>query len=243
MCSCEIMEKKKTEKAKGSTNKAFLYIPIAVIVSVVASYFIFPAFQTGVNDAFFVLTSEDNERISKWVRQFGVLGPIVLVLAMTVQMFMFVVPNILLFIIAIVCYGPIWGSLICLIGVFTSSSLGYFIGKKLGSRALDSFVSETVQDKIKVFVESYGFKAIAIARLSSLISDGLGFAAGILEMNYRKFILATIAGITPVVVLIAIFGRNGKVEKALIWIAGISLILLVVYIFIDRRRQAKHAKS
>jgi len=235
------MVKTKTEKTTGPANKVLLYLPLCIIAGLVASYFIFPSFQNGVNEAYDVLTSKNNDRISNWVKQFGILGPIVLILTMTVQMFMFVIPNILLFIIAIICYGPIWGSLICLLGVFTSSSLGYFIGKKLGSKALDRFVSEKVQEKIGLFVEQYGFKAIAIARLSSLISDGLGFAAGILEMNYRKFILATMAGITPVVVLIALYGRNGKVERALIWIAGISLVLLVVYIIVDKRRQKKHA--
>jgi uncharacterized membrane protein YdjX (TVP38/TMEM64 family) len=234
------MVKTKIDKPKSSADKVFLYVPLSVIAALIASYFIFPAFQGGINEAFEVLTSKDNDRISTWVKQFGILGPIVLLFAMTVQMFMFVIPNILLFIIAIICYGPIWGSLICLTGVFTSSSLGYFIGRKLGSRAMNRFVSEKVQEKIGIFVKRYGFKAIAIARLSSLISDGLGFAAGILKMNYRKFILATMAGITPVVVLIAIYGRNGKVERALIWIAGISLLLLVAYIFIDRRRQRQH---
>lgn len=233
--------KSKTDNSNSTTSKALLYIPLSVIAGLVASYFVFPAFQAGVNEAFEVITSEDNDRISEWVRQFGLLGPIVLILTMTVQMFMFVIPNILLFIIAIVCYGPIWGSLICLTGVFASSSLGYFIGKKLGPKALDRFVSEKVQEKIRVFVDRYGFKAIAIARLSSLISDGLGFAAGILEMNYKKFILATMTGISPVVLLIALYGRNGKIERALIWIASISLVLLVVYIFIDKRRQTKHA--
>ncbi|MEJ7643417.1 MAG: VTT domain-containing protein [Chryseolinea sp.] len=235
------MVKAKTEKTETSKNKLFFYAPLVVIAALVASYFIFPSFQDGVNEAFDVITSDDNEKISNWVRQFGVFGPIVLILTMTVQMFMFVIPNILLFIISIICYGPVLGSLICLVGVFTSSTLGYFVGSKLGSKAMNRFVSEKVQEKIAKFVKRYGFKAIAIARLSSLISDGLGFAAGILGMNYRKFIFATMAGITPVIILIAIYGRNGKIERALIWIAGISLVLLVLYILIDKRRQNKHA--
>lgn len=222
---------------KGKHNNALFWISLILLAGLVASYFIFPAFKEGVNEAFDVITSEDEDRIRSWVKQFGLLGPVVLILAMIAQMFLFIVPNLLLFIIAILCYGPVWGSLICLAGVFASSSLGFVIGRRLGPRAIDRFVSKKAQGKISLFVRRYGVNAIAIARLSSLASDALGFVAGILEMEYKKFITATMAGITPVILLIAIFGKNGKVEKGLLWIAGISLVILVVYIILDKKKR------
>jgi uncharacterized membrane protein YdjX (TVP38/TMEM64 family) len=57
-------------------------------------------------------------------------------------------------------------------------------------------------------------------------------------MSYRKYILATLAGIIPLIVLLAIYGKNGRIERALIWIAAISLVLLVAYIFIDKKKKA-----
>jgi uncharacterized membrane protein YdjX (TVP38/TMEM64 family) len=226
-----------TEKKGGKKKNWILWVSILILVGLVASYFLFPGFQNGINEAYDVITSEDEVRIRAWVKNFGAFGPIVLLLAMTAQMFTLVMPNLLLFIIAIICYGPIWGSLICLTGVFASSSLGYGIGRTLGPKAIDRFVSQKVQDKISAFVHRYGFKAIAIARLSSLASDSLGIAAGILEMNYKKFMIATMSGITPVIVLLAIFGKNGTIEKGLLWMAGISLTALVVYIIIDHKRR------
>lgn len=222
---------------RGKRNNALPWISLTLLAGLVVSYFIFPGFKGGVNEAFDVITSEDEDRIRAWVKQFGALGPIVLILSMTAQMFLFIIPNLLLFVIAIVCYGPIWGSLFCMAGVFTSSSLGFIIGRKLGPRAIDRFVSKKAQAKISLFVERYGPKAIAIARLSSLASDALGFVAGILEMGYKKFIIATMSGIVPVILLIAIFGKNGKIERSLLWIAGISLVILIVYIFLDKKKR------
>ena len=103
-----------TEKRAKATKNWTFGIAILFLVGLVASYFIFPGFQDGVNEAFVVITSEDDDRIKAWVKKFGALGPIVLILAMVTQMFMLVIPNLLLFIIAIICYGPWWGSLICL---------------------------------------------------------------------------------------------------------------------------------
>ena len=89
------------------------------------------------------------------------------------------------------------------------------------------------------FLEQYGAMAIGITRLASLSNDSLSIAVGMLRMSYKKYILATLAGITPLVLLLAIFGENGKIEKALIWIAGISFVLLVGYIILDKRRKRK----
>ena len=223
-------------KKRGAT-KAPLLISLSLPVLLVAFYFIFPSFQAGVNEAFIVLTSDNAELISAWVAQFKIVGPIVLIVAMVVQMFMFVVPNILLMMIAIISYGPIWGSLISLIGIFSSSTLGYIIGRYLGPYTVSRFISVKTLAKISDFINDYGVGAIAITRLASISNDSLSFVAGILKMSYKKYILATLSGITPLIVLLALYGKNGKIEKALIWIAAISLILLVVYIFFDKRRK------
>lgn len=231
------MARKSVKKPRSKGDKIALFASLGIILVLVGCYFLIPDFQNGINNAFVVLTSDDQERIHDWVKQFGAWGPIVIILGMTGQMFALVIPNLLLFIIAIVCYGPVWGGLICLTGVFISSSIGYLIGRKLGPRAVDRFVSENTQEKIKVFIERYGSKAIAIARLSSFSSDGISFAAGILEVGYKKYIIATLTGIIPLITLLGIYGKNGNVERALIWVAAISLAALIVYILIDKRKR------
>jgi uncharacterized membrane protein YdjX (TVP38/TMEM64 family) len=231
------MKKKLPKKPRSKGDKAVLIISVAIVVILVGCYFLIPSFHDGINNAFVVLTSDDQDRIHDWVKQFKAWGPIIIILSMVAQMFALLIPNLLLFIIAIVCYGPVWGPLICLTGVFLSSTIGYFIGKKLGPRAIDRFISENTQKKIQVFVERYGVKAIFIARFSSFSSDGISFVAGILEMSYRKYILSTLAGITPLLILLALYGLNGNMERALIWIAAISLAGLGLYIFLDRKKR------
>jgi len=216
-----------------------LIISLSFLVVLVGGYFIIPAYKNGIDEAFSVLTSKDEKLIREWVEQFGIGGPIVLILLMVLQMFLFVVPNILVMMISIVSYGPIWGSVISFLGVFASSSVGYTIGKKLGPYTLNKLVSKKILVKLVTFLENYGVGAIAITRLASLSNDSLSIAAGLLRMSYRKYILATLAGITPLIVLLAIYGKNGRIERALIWIAGISMVLLIVYIIVDKRRKKK----
>lgn len=224
--------------SRRSGKTPFLF-SLAIVAVLGLCYWLIPSFQHGVKNAYEVLTSEDQDQIREWVSQFGLAGPLILVLVMMVQMFLFVIPNVLVMMVAITCYGPVWGGLISLLGVYASSSLGYMIGRFLGPAMVHKFISVKVQEKISAFIKAYGVPAIAITRLSSLSNDSLSFVAGILKMDYWKYILATLAGITPLIVLLAIYGGNGQIEKALIWIAAISLVLLVLYIIIDKQRKKR----
>jgi uncharacterized membrane protein YdjX (TVP38/TMEM64 family) len=237
------MESDVDEKRSFWKEKGLLWLSLLLIGGLVASYFLFPNYQRGIDNAWEVLTSNDPERIREWVKQFGILGPLALILAMTFQIFLLFIPNLLLFVIAILSYGPIWGTLISLAGVTGSSSLGYLIGSRIGPRTIDRFVSQKSQEKLGFYVKRYGVKAIFIFRLSSLSSDALGFVAGIVEMSYRKFMLATLAGITPVIALIAAYGNSGRIERALIWLGGVAVAALATYVLLDRKKRQEALKE
>ncbi len=226
-------------RRKGFFKQTPVFIYLSLAVAFAVSYFFIPEFKQQIDTAADVLTGEDDERIQRWVSTFGVFGPVIIILGMMLQMFLFVIPNVLLMMIAIVSYGPVCGAVISFVGVFAASSFGYFIGQKLSRVTLSRFVSIQNQRKIAEYIQDYGVGAIMITRLCSFSNDALSFMAGLLKMGYRKYIVATLIGITPLIILLAIFGKNEKIEWALIWITAASLILLIIYIVIDRRRKKK----
>src|SRR5690606_40690163 len=71
-------------------------LPIFFVAILVVCYFTIPSVKEFFNEAWNVLTGDDEKRIKSWVEGFGWLGPIVIVLAMVVQMFLLVIPTILL---------------------------------------------------------------------------------------------------------------------------------------------------
>jgi uncharacterized membrane protein YdjX (TVP38/TMEM64 family) len=232
-------ESKSVGKKQKKTSKLPLILSLSLLAALVACYFLLPGFQKAVQEAYEVLTSEDEERIREWVSQFGAWGPIVILIGMILQMFLFIIPNILLILICILSYGPVWGGLLAWFGIFLASTVGYFIGNKLSPVIVDKLVSEKTQDKLQDFISHYGMKAIFVLRVSSLSNDGLSLVAGLLEMKYRRFITATMLGMTPLIAALAILGDRGKIEKGLIWIGGFLLICLIAYIIIDKRKSKK----
>ena len=111
-----------------------------------------------------------------------------MLILMVVQMFLFVVPNVFLMMVAIISYGPGWGAVISFLGVFSSSSVGYMIGKYLGPVTVRKLMSDKAQKKTSEFIKNYGVAAIAITRISSLSNDSLSIVAGLLKMSYQKYI-------------------------------------------------------
>jgi uncharacterized membrane protein YdjX (TVP38/TMEM64 family) len=191
-----------------------------------------------------VLSSGEQERISAWMHQFGFWGPIVLVVAMVVQMFLFVINVVLLILVAILAYGPWWGSLLALAGIVVASSVGYGLGHLLGESFVTKVLGQKAEHKMIDIVERYGIWAVVIARLSPALSDdAISFVAGLARMGYLKFMAATVAGVIPLIALLAYLGENSqRLKTGLLWVTGVSLLLFGAYIWWDKRR-AKTNKS
>lgn len=229
----------KSSSAKKS--KLPLYLSLLLVAILVICYFAVPPVNDFFNEAWSVLTSDDEARVKKWVEDFGWFGPVVIVVAMIVQMFLLVIPTILLMIVSTLAYGPFWGSIINFTAVIIASSVGYAIGKYLGLSFIEHLLGEKTTKKITTFIQEYGFWAVVITRINPFLSnDAISFVAGILKMNYWKFISATAVGITPLILLIAITGQNtDSLKTGLLYGSIASLIIFGGYIWWDKKRKSK----
>ncbi|WP_114492195.1 TVP38/TMEM64 family protein [Candidatus Ulvibacter alkanivorans] len=229
------------EHSSVKKSKLPLFISIGIVAAVVLSYFFIPSVQSFLNEAWTVLTSNDEQRIEQWVSKFGWFGPLVLILAMIAQMFLLVIPSVALMVVSILAYGPIWGSVIVFAAVFSASSVGYFIGKYLGPVLVEKIIGPSTEQKIEDFIDDYGFWAIIVTRINPFLSnDAISFVAGILKMGYWKFIGATLVGIAPLTLFIAIFGQStDQMKSGLLWGSIVSLILFIGYIWWDKKKRNK----
>lgn len=203
------------------------------------SYFLIPEVKEFLDEAWSVLTSDDEERVQKWVSGFGWLGPIVLVLAMIAQMFLLVVPSILLMVVSVLAYGPIWGSVIIIASVYAASTVGYFIGSYFGDTIVKRIIGKKSEKKVASFLDDYGFWAVIVTRLNPFLSnDAISFVGGLLRMGYWKFMGATLVGIAPLTAFIAIFGKSiDELKMGLLWGSVISLLAFGAYIWWDKKHK------
>ncbi|WP_339725153.1 TVP38/TMEM64 family protein [Maribacter stanieri] len=233
------MTKNNSYTSSTTKSKLPLYISIALVLGIVTSYFLIPEVKEFLDEAWSVLTSDDEERVQKWVSGFGWLGPIVLVLAMIAQMFLLVVPSILLMVVSVLAYGPIWGSVIIIVSVYAASTVGYFIGSYFGDTIVKRIIGKKSEKKVASFLDDYGFWAVIVTRLNPFLSnDAISFVGGLLRMGYWKFMGATLVGIAPLTAFIAIFGKSiDELKMGLLWGSVISLLAFGAYIWWDKKHK------
>lgn len=229
------------KETKITKSKLPLYISIGILAALVVSYFVVPSVQSFLDEAWSVLLSDDEERVKNWVSGFGWLGPFVLVLAMVAQLFLLVVPSVLLMVVSVLAYGPIWGSVIIIASVFAASSVGYFIGSYFGDAFVKKIIGKKSEKKVASFLDDYGFWAVIVTRLNPFLSnDAISFVGGVLHMGYWRFMGATLIGIIPLTIFIAVFGKSiDDLKMGLLWGSLASLLFFVLYVWWDKRRKQK----
>ncbi len=234
--------KEAVEAPSVKQSKLPLYISLGIIAAVVLSYFFIPSVKEFLDEAWKALSSGNDEETEAWVSQFGYWGPILIIVAMVVQMFLIVIPTPVLMVVAIISYGPIWGSVILLAAIYIASSLGYFIGRYFGPVLVEKLIGRKTDKKITSFIEEYGFWTVIVVRLSPFLSnDAISFVGGVLRMGYWKFMGATMLGITPLIFFIAYLGGDyERLKTGLIWGSIICLVLFVAFVWWDKKRDKKH---
>ena len=183
------------------------------------------------------LLSADQSRIEEWVARLGAWGPIMIVIMMVVQMFLLVVPSWLLMLVAMVLYGPLWGSAVAIMAIVAASTVGYLIGAWAGHPLLQRMIGEASLGKVCRETDRYGLWAVLVARLNPLLSnDAISFVGGLVNLGLTRFLLATLVGIAPLTLAMAVMGQDWQAMKwGLLALSLVSLIGLALKIWIDRR--------
>lgn len=240
------IKKKLQEREEQRKQSIWVFVfSGAIVLALVLSYFFIPSVQDFMSTAYEVLTSDDQQRIKEWVNGFGFWGPLIIVAAMIVQMFLIVIPSPLLMIVSTLAYGPWWGSVISYVAVAVAATIAYFIGYHASNAFVDKIIGQKSAEKVNGYIQKYGVWAVVLFRVSPFLSnDAISFVAGLGEMRYGKFMLATSAGIIPLITMIAILGKNtDRLQTGMLWISGATVVGFAIYFLIKRYKNKKHQQT
>jgi uncharacterized membrane protein YdjX (TVP38/TMEM64 family) len=230
---------------KAETN---WIIPVVLVVSLIAMYFLWPDFQDFSNRAYSFFTSGEQERIRNWVESFGFWGPLIIFALMICQTLFPIIPSILIMVVAVLAYGPIWGGLLAWGGLAIAALVAYSIGRALGPVTVYKLIGEKTEQKVENLVKRYGFWGIIAARLSPVLStDAASYTAGLVKMGFLRFFAATVIGILPLTALISFLSRDiDRLNTTLIWLSITSAAIFIGYMIYDhfiRRQRGQSSTS
>ncbi|MZQ75282.1 MAG: TVP38/TMEM64 family protein [Peptoclostridium sp.] len=173
-----------------------------------------------------------SEGIKSYVNSCGMFGPIIYMV-----MFSVIPSGAIIAIAGGMAFGMGLGTLYTMLGALIGATTAFYISRLLGR----DFVMKLTRGRLRSFddgVEKHGFKLILVMRLIPIIPFNLiSFGAGLTKMNFRDYIMATVLGIVPGVIVFTNLGDKAMDVKSpqFIMAVGILLLLLVASYFFKRK--------
>lgn len=214
-------DNKKENQESSIEEKRMNYIKIAVIIAIAVA-------------SFFVVRNISLEEIKTWVLGHGAWAAVIYIATFVIlPIFFFPVPVIVL--AGGTIFGLFKGSLYTMIGVLINTPIMYFIGRFLLKDFVHKFVNNHMSAKLRSALESTNQKVLSlvlfIIRLSPIFSYNLvNYISGVTEINFLPYILTTIAGVLPGVIVFINIGENVLNVGSKEFFISLSFLLLLVVI-------------
>lgn len=137
----------------------------------------------------------------------GFWGIFIFLIVMMLQGIIAPIPSEVVLIASGMIYGLFVGSIMGVIGSMAAGLLCYYISVKGGRPMAEKFIGEKSIELIDDLLEKYGSPIIFIGRVIPFIPfDPISFASGVLEIDAKKYSLATFVGVVPRVIFYCFLG-------------------------------------
>ena len=168
----------------------------------------------------------------------GMWGPVIILGLYLLRSIFFFAPTTLLTLVTGSLYGPIWGTLLNLIGENITVNVSFLLGRMLGR----SFVRESEKGWVKKYDEllkQEGFMSIIFMRVLYFPFDIVNYGSGMSGMTYRQYFFGSLIGLIPSVVTVTVLGDAFTNPRALLAFAGLLVFVIGLALLVRRSEWMK----
>lgn len=227
---------------KSKVIKIIVLIAV-IILLVLLSIELLPLFKN-------LTTSEGRLEFKDTIENLGPKGIFVILGLMVAQVLLAILPGEPVELLAGMCYGPVWGTLVVLLGAFLSTIMIFFAIRKFGRSFIYSFANKEKIEKLEKSKWFSNEKRLEIIFLILFLIPGTPkdlfvYIGGILPVKPLRFILISTFGRFPAIVSATVIGNNildGNWEVITVAI-GITVALTALAIFLISKKDKKLAKD
>ncbi len=184
----------------------------------------------------------DHEQVVAWMRQEGAAGPLLCIGINFVQVVVFAIPGEITQIAAGYVFGPWYGFLYSLVGIFLGSAFDFCFAKGVGRPGVRRILGAERLARVDGHLRSRkGLMAIFVLfLLPGMPKDALSYGAGLSAMRLSLFLVLSVPARMPALLLSTLFGSEAHDGDytGMVWIAAAAGVLLVVAGYYHRMRRA-----
>ena len=175
----------------------------------------------------------------------GTLTVAVIIIAFTViKSFALVFPPAVIFAVSGILFENVWAAIaVNLIGVALSMILPYYLGKFTGKDLLDTLTKRFPKiKKLDDFAGKNEFMVVYVVKAAGVIpSDLMNVIYGAMDINFKKFFIASNLGMLPFNVLFTFLGNKGDLSNpyTLLYIIPIPVFVVIMSIVVKKMTAKK----
>ena len=159
-----------------------------------------------------------------WLDDAG-LGSAGLIVALLAADVLLPIPSSLVMVLSGAAFGIVWGSLLSLTGSILGEWLGFELVRRFGRRVTRSVAGDDELAQVNRFFERHGAIAVLVTRPLPIVMETMSLAAGLSGMTRRVFLIASLVGTAPIVVVYAYAGAVSREAGSLLPAAVILVAL------------------
>lgn len=234
----DLREEKTPEEIAELKHKRKIQRIIALIILgiLLGLYFFVPSVKAKTNEAFSTISKLDTDVVVAYLRSYGKQAAVVSFILMVLQSIAAPIPAFLITLSNAAIFGWVKGAILSWSSAMAGAALCFFLARALGRDAVERLTSKGAMESVDVFFERYGKYAILICRLLPFVSfDFVSYGAGLTNMGFWSFFIATGIGQLPATIVYSYVGGTltGGAQK--LFLGLLTLFALSIMIGIAKK--------
>ncbi len=167
-----------------------------------------------------------------YIKHQGAWGPLIILGLYIARSYLFA-PSSILIILSGLLYGPIWGTVINIVGENLSATVCFISARFLGRRFVETHEKSWVKKYDEILTRD-GFVSVLFMRLFFFPFDVVSYGSGMTGIPYQQYVLATFLGLLPGGIALTVLGDVFTHPDTIATFIALAILIIVATFFLLR---------
>jgi uncharacterized membrane protein YdjX (TVP38/TMEM64 family) len=168
------------------------------------------------------------ENLREFISRNGLSAPLVFILICAVRPLLFFLPSMGLTIVAGTLFGALWGTLYVAIGGALSTVIGYYFARWFGRDLVEYLLKSNQTLRVMDgWSKKHGRYAVLLLRICNIPWDLVSYWAGLTNICFRDFYIASLIALLPFSFLYTYFGTQVFTPMSVGFLISLVIIILM----------------
>jgi len=167
-----------------------------------------------------------------WMGRAGTGSALAMIALLAADLFL-PIPSSLIMVLSGAAFGVLWGSMFSLVGSIGGEWLGFELVRRYGRRASSRMAGDDELERLSRVFARHGAAVVVVTRALPVVMETMSVVAGLSKMTRGSFLVASLLGTAPIVVVYAYAGavsrQTGSLVPAVIMVIAVAGLGWIVY--------------